>query len=737
MIVMLFLCLIAFESMAQDWQQKFEQLGTALPTGNSYRTASGAPGNNYWQQKADYIIDVEIDDSNQKLTGHETITYFNQSPDILEYLWVQLDQNVRAAGSDAQTTRRRSIRRDSISAKSLQSLAGSADYEGGYKIAMVADASGKPLDHTINKTMMRIDLPNVMKPGDSFTFSIDWSYNVYDRMFIDGRGGYEYFPDDDNYAYTIAQWYPRMAVYSDFEGWQNKQFVGRGEFATVFGDYEVNITVPDDHIVGSTGWLQNPQEVLTKKQASRFEDAQSTYDEPVIIVTQKEAEASEKSKSTSTETWTFKADNVRDFAFTTSRKYIWDAMAVKVGDKSPLAMSFYAKEGNPLWGKESTIAVKNTLEVYSDFTIDYPYPVAISVHAANQGMEYPMICFNYGRPSADGTYSQRTLEGMVGVIVHEVGHNYFPMIINSDERQWTWMDEGLNTFLEHMTVQERYDGFDVTWGTPKGVTRYMKGDKNFIRPIMTNSEQVLQFGYNAYGKPSAAMVLLRETVMGPELFDKAFKTYAQRWAFKHPTPADFFRTMEDASAVDLDWFWRGWFFGNDHVDVTVDNVKWYKVRETEQSLEGQTQTGKINNTSSADADGNATDFSDGYELITVTDTDPRFYGEFQNSVDDDAIRAKLAGQNAYEITLTNSGGLVTPVIIEWTYADGEKETEKIPAEIWRYNESQVTKVFFKEKEVVNITIDPKEETADTNLEDNHFPKREGANKFYKLREGEN
>jgi hypothetical protein len=557
------LSLIALNVSAQEWGQKFEQLGTMLPTGNSYRTASGAPGVNYWQQRADYKIDVEIDDKTQLLTGSETITYTNQSPDVLTYLWVQLDQNVRAQGSDAMLARSSRIRGDSIAAKSIERTAGAIDYDGGYKIAKVVDAEGKALTHMINKTMMRIDLPVPMKTGDKFTFSIDWSYNVYDRMHVGGRGGYEYFPEDDNYAYTIAQWYPRMAVYSDFDGWQNKQFMGRGEFALAFGDFEVNITVPSDHIVGATGFLQNPKDVLTSKELSRFNQAQSTYDEPVIIVTQDEVEKKEKGKSSKKSTWTFKAEDVRDFAFCSSRKYIWDAMAVKVGDKSPLAMSFYPKEGNPLWEKESTIAVKNTLEVYSNYTIDYPYPVAISVHAANQGMEYPMICYNYGRPNEDGTYSQRTLEGMVGVIVHEVGHNFFPMIINSDERQWTWMDEGLNSFMEHQTLVERYPDFNLTWGTPKGMTRYMKGDKNWIRPIMTNSENIIQFGNNAYGKPSAALVLLRETVMGPELFDKAFKTYAERWAFKHPTPADFFRTMEDASAVDLDWFWRGWFYSVD------------------------------------------------------------------------------------------------------------------------------------------------------------------------------
>jgi len=723
---------MTFSSIFAQEGKKFEQLGTMVPTPNSYRSASGAPGPKYWQQKANYVIDVEINDKTQVLTASEKITYFNQSPDHLGYLWVQLEQNMRMEGSLSQTTTTRSIRRDSIASKTMIAMAGASDYEGGFKIAKVVDAKGNALSHTINGTMMRIDLPAPLKPGENVTFGIDWSYNIYDRNEIGGRGGYEYFPDDDNYAYTEAQWFPRMAVYSDFEGWQNKQFMGRGEFALTFGDYEVNITVPSDHIIGATGSLQNPKDVLTSKQFQRYETAQKTYDKPVFIVTQEEAEKKEKSKSKKKSTWKFKAENVRDFAFASSRKYIWDAMAVKVGDSSPLAMSFYPKEGNPLWEKTSTMAIKNTLEVYSRYTIDYPYPVAQSVHAANQGMEYPMICFNYGRPKEDGTWSEGVEKGNISVIVHEVGHNFFPMIINSDERQWTWMDEGLNTFLEHQTMVERYSQFDNSWGTPKAMTRYMKGDKSNISPIMTNSEQVKQFGSNAYGKPSAAMVLLRETIMGPELFDKAFKTYAERWAFKHPEPADFFRTMEDASAVDLDWFWRGWFYGTDHVDITLDNVKWFKVRDAENSLEGKGKTGKIKNPANVDGDGNYADFSNGYEVITITDTDPRFYGEFRSTVADKAIQAKLAGKNLYELSFTNTGGLVSPIIIEWTFADGTSEREMLPAEIWRKDENKVTKLFKKDKEVTNIVIDPDQETGDVNLKDNAFPKTEQLSRFEKF-----
>ena len=728
----LFTLLLSTAVFAQnDWEQKFEQLGQQLPTPNSYRTGSGAPGVNYWQQRADYKINVAIDDKTQVLTGSETITYYNNSPDELKYLWVQLDQNVRAKDNLNDQTKTGAIR-DSIPAKHFQSQMAAADYEGGYKIKSVKEVSGKALSHTINRTMMRIDLPQPMKPGSTFTFSIDWSYNIYDRMLIGGRGGYEYFPQDGNYAYTCAQWFPRMAVYDDYEGWQNKQFIGRGEFALTFGNYEVNITVPEDHIVAATGELQNAKQVLSKTQFDRLEQAKKTFDKPVFIVTEEEAIANEKSKATKTKTWQFKADNVRDFAFASSRKYIWDAQAVKLPTNTPLAMSFYPKEGNPLWADESTKAVKNTLEVYSERTFDYPYPVAISVNAANQGMEYPMICFNFGRPR-NGEISDRLRDGTISVIVHEVGHNYFPMIVNSDERQWTWMDEGLNTFLEKETKRVRYPELDLVWGTPKGVVNYMKGDKNNIRPIMTNSEQVKQFGYNAYGKPSAALTVLRETVMGPELFDAAFKEYANRWKFKHPKPADFFRTMEDASAVDLDWFWRGWFYSVDHVDVAIEEVKWFKVRSETTDIENKGKKTKKGDLTAKSADGNGSDFSNGPEEFSLIETDPRYYGEFMNRVDDKAIMQKMSDKNFYQLKLSNQGGLVTPLIIEFTFNDGTKTTEHIPAEIWRMDEKEVTKVFAFDKEVTNIVFDPKEETADTEADNNVFPKRNVPSEFDKFK----
>jgi hypothetical protein len=720
-----------------QWKGKFEQLDQMLPTPNEYRTGSGSPGPKYWQQQADYDIAVELNDDNQSITGSETITYTNNSPDVLKYFWLQLDQNLFAKDSNTPKTSTNSVK-DSSAAKQIAGQLGLYDYNGGHKIKSIKDVSGKDLPYTINKTMMRIDLPQPLKAGGKYSFKVEWSYNVLDRNVAGGRSGYEFFPEDNNYEYTIAQFFPRMCVYDDVVGWQNKQFLGRGEFTLPFGNYKVSITVPADHIIGATGTVKNPQQVLTSEQLARYEKAKTTYDKPVIIVTQAEAIEREKTKSKEKKTWQFEATNVLDFAFASSRKFIWDAMAVKIANSSPLAMSFYPKEGNPLWEKESTLAVKNTIEVYSKYTVDYPYPQATSVHSASIGMEYPMICFNFGRPKKDGTYDNQLLQRMLGVVIHEVGHNFFPMIINNDERQTTWMDEGINSFVQLRTELERYQSLDFNRGKPAGLVNYMKGDKSIMRPLMTNSEQIIQFGPEQYQKAATALYILRETIMGHELFDKSFKEYAQRWAFKHPKPADFFRTMEDASAVDLDWFWRGWFYSTDNVDMSLDQVKWYKLRTAQTNLEGKEKTVAKGDLASAKDDKKIPeDFSSGPNYISVIPTDARFNGEFQNAIDDKAVINKLENKNLYEITLSNKGGLVMPVIIEWTYKDGTKETDYIPAEIWRVNENKVTKVFSKEKEVASVTVDPQKETSDISIDDNVFPRVVQPSKFDELKKKTN
>ena len=725
------------------WEKKFEQLGTALPTPNNYRTASGAPGKDYWQQKADYHIKISLNDENQSITGSEQITYYNNSPDNLSYLWLQLDQNVRS--KDSETPLVTPTKMDyAINSKKLQSLTNNYSnitgdsFEGGFKISSVTDNSNNPLKYSIIKTMMRIDLKSELKSGTSFIFNIDWSYNINDRMGVGGRSGYEYFPVDKNYSYTIAQFYPRMVVYDDKEGWQNKQFLGRGEFTLTFGDFELEITVPSDFIVGATGILENPETTLTKKELEKYNIAKKTYDKPVIITSQKDAIFKEKNpERKKTKTWIYKSKQVRDVAFAASRKYIWDAMTVDLGNYKPLAMSYYSKEGNPLWEKESTIAVANTLKTYSKHTINYPYPVAISVHAANIGMEYPMICFNFGRPNENGRYSEATKWRMISVIIHEVGHNFFPMIINSDERQWTWMDEGLNTFVQSLTQREYYSDGPLRRGTAQSIVNYMKGDKEGIRPIMTNSEQILQFGPNAYAKPAAALSILRETIMGPEIFDYAFKEYAKRWAFKHPDPADFFRTMEDASSIDLDWFWKGWFYTTDHVDIAVEKVRWFKMRKPQESFDNKKEFNEgevlIREDRRPAVDRVPYTFTKNPLYFNFKETDARLYGEFRNTINDQLVKEKNRDKNFYEVTFKNAGGLVTPLIIEWTFEDKSKEIDRIPAEIWKLNENEVSKVFVKEKKVVNIKLDPYLETADTDMSDNNFPRLEIRTNFDKFK----
>ena len=742
-------CAVSFSLAQQTLQDvptqvnesKFKQLGQALPTPNVYRTASGAPGHEYWQQQVDYNIQVTLDDENQRIDGEERILYKNNSPDELRYLWLQLDQNVRALDSDSYKIRESRINERS-SFGSIQDLEPS--FDGGFKIQYVGDEAGRPLKYTINKTMMRIDLPAPLKPGGSFVFDVAWWYNINDRMQDGGRSGYEYFEEEDNYLYTIAQFYPRMVVYMDNEGWQNKQFLGSGEFTLNFGDYHVEITVPADHVVASTGVLKNEKSVLTPTQRKRLQQARKTYDQPVMIVNEDEARTAEQGKKSGTKTWIFDAENVRDFGWASSRKFIWDAMAVKVGNKSPLAMSFFPKEGNPLWEQYSTKAVAQTLKTYSKFTIDYPYPVAISVHTKWIGMEYPMICFNGGRPEPDGTYTERTKIGMISVIIHEVGHNFFPMIINSDERQWTWMDEGLNTFVQYLTEKEFDRDYPTRRGAARDIRNYMGGDKSRISPIMTNSESIYQFGNNAYGKPATALNILRETIMGRDLFDYAFKEYSRRWAFKHPSPADFFRTMEDASGVDLDWFWRGWFYSTDHVDIALDEVKWYQIDTQNPEVEAAFDRGAAARepadialirdeefipTSYIEADPTLNDFYTTTDPFMVLELDKVEYEERVAQLSEDEKALLASSKNYYEITFRNEGGLVMPLILQFEYEDGTKEIRRIPAEIWKMSEPTVTKVFMTEQPAAQITLDPMLETADVDMEDNYWPPRPQPTRF--------
>ena len=703
---------------------KFRQMYDLLATPNMYRTASGAPGPEYYQQQADYKIDVELDDKNTRLYGSETITYHNNAKEPLEYLWLQLDQNQIAKTSKSPLIEEQkadqAIAVSGFTRKYLEQK-----FDGGFKIDWVKDASGKPLSYTVNETMMRINLEKPLLHGEKISFSVKWWYNINNYMIEGGRSGYEHFPDGNN-LYVIAQFYPRMAVYNDVEGWQNMQFWGSGEFALPFGNFEVNITVPADHILDATGTLLNRSEVFTAEQQKRYAEAEKSYDKPVIVVTQAEAMVTEKSFSDKKKTWKFKAENVRDFGISTSRKFIFDAMAVKLGGKNVMAISLYPKEGNPLWEQYSTRAVAHTLKSYSSHTFDYPYPKAISVNAQDQGMEYPMICWNFGRPDVNGKYTNKVKYGMLGVIIHEVGHNFFPMIVNSDERQWTWMDEGLNTFLEYLAEIEWEATFPVDRGPAKTIVAYMSGDQSNLEPIMTNSESIRQFGNNAYGKPAAALNILRETIMGRELFDYAFKTYANRWKFKHPTPEDFFRTMEDASAVDLDWFWRGWFYTTDFNDIGIKEVKRYFV--TDEAPEGvktaaATRRKRLNNV--------------GASVYMVAENSADFKASMGKPFDpkniktlDDYLQANFSAEERaklnspkyfYQVTFNKPGGLVMPIIVEITFEDGSKENHTFPAQIWQMNDAEVSRTFATQKLISKIVVDPKGETADVDVSNNTWP----------------
>lgn len=731
---------------------KFEQLGTILPTPNEYRTASGAPGPKYWQQRADYDIKATLDEKNLMLHGAETVTYFNNSPDVLTYIWLQLDENEHSSVKNAGYADGSSLSR-SFSPTAIDKLADEKKDNGyGVNILKATDALGKNLKYTVNKTMMRIELPTSLKPGQKFVFNIDWNYKISDRMTVGGRGGYEFFPEDGNHLFTMAQWFPRLAVYSDFQGWQHHQFTGRGEFALAFGNYNVAITVPGDHVVMATGSCQNYPAVLSAAQLARWNKALTSYKEPIEVVTLDEAKAAEKNKVATTKTWIFKAENVRDFAFGSSRKFVWDAMATDVEGKKVMSMSAYGKEAYGLYRKFSTKAVAHTIKTYSKFSIPYPYPVAQSIEAAN-GMEYPMICFNYGRTEKDGSYTEATKNGMLGVVIHEVGHNFFPMIVNSDERQWSWMDEGLNSFVQYLT-EELYDNKFPTRGGPAWtITDYMKLPKEQLEPIMTNSENIIQFGPNAYTKPATGLNILRETIMGRELFDYSFKEYSRRWAFKHPTPADLFRTMEDASAEDLDWFWRGWFYGIDPVDIAIDTVKHAVFDPSATPPAARTMQGrsldkplvhsfedisKIRNRNDksivflTDADTTLRDFYWKYDrgivpYDSVTKQPAISFGAPEALTD--AEKAKYANVHLYEISFLNKGGLVMPIIVEFTFEDGTKEVTKYAAQIWRKNENKLTKVFLTNKKAVSIKLDPMRETADIDESNNSWPNVSEPSKF--------
>ena len=722
-----------FPNRKYGQEDKFRQLEEILPTPNSYRSASGEPGPDYWQQRVDYTIDVRLDESDHSIHGSETIRYRNQSPHTLRYLWVQLDPNIFAQDSDANRTRSGRIGfGNRASMGELDSiLERTQRFDGRCMIESVTDALGKGLDIFTVDTMMRIDLPEPLLSGQEFSLKIQWSYLINNSKLIGGRTGYEPFEKDGNAIYEIAQWFPRLAAFTDVTGWQHKQYLGQGEFTLEFGDYLVRITAPADHIVAATGELQNPNEVLSDVQRERLEQAR-TADRPVLIVTPEEAKENEKEKTDQLKTWIFRAEAVRDFAFATSRKFIWDAQGHRVNDNSVMAMSYYPNEGNPLWSKYSTHAIIHTLNVYSRYTFDYPYPVAISVNGPVGGMEYPMICFNGPRPKEDGTYSASTKYDLITVIIHEVGHNYFPMIVNSDERQWSWMDEGLNTFLQYLAEQEWEQDYPSQRGEPELIVPYMQSTNQV--PIMTNSDSIMQFGPNAYSKPATALNILRETILGRELFDFAFKEYARRWKFKRPMPADFFRTMEDATARDLDWFWRGWFYTTDHVDIALEKIDVYMVdRRTpdeiaaDEKAKREAQLPTLSKSRNKDLPKRADqfpelkDFYNEYDPRAVTDQQRAAYQKALEQLNEHEKELLANTDRFYRLQFKNVGGLVMPVIVLLTLEDGSTKEVRLPAEVWRVDANLCDTLVVTEQPIVKFELDPYRETADINRDNNHFP----------------
>ena len=728
------------EQTKGNFVDKFRQLeGEDWPTPTDYRNAAGAPGFRYWQQKVDYRITARLDEATRSISASETITYHNNSPDSLRYLWLLLDQNYKR---DHIAERAETVSPGGqIGMTDVRKAMRMKEWEGGFNGLKVTDASGRALKFTVVDTLLRIDLAAPLVSGAAITVKIDFTLPMPETRVVGGRSGYECFtkPDDDgNCLFLAAQWFPRAAVYSDYEGWHNKAFVGGGEFTLEFGDYDVSLTVPTDHVIAATGELANP-EILSAAQRARLAQAR-TAKEPVYIVTPAEALAAEKGKSTTTRTWRFTARNVRDFAWASSRKFVWDAMGVKQKDAAnPLvmAMSFYPKEARPLWDAYSTKSIAHTIEVYGDFAFPYPYPVAQSVNGPVGGMEYPMITFNGPRPVKDKktgqlTYTERAKYGLIGVVIHEVGHIWFPMSVNSDERQWTWMDEGINTFIQ-FEAERRWDpNFPARRGEPRDIVEYMVSRDQV--PLMTHSDSLLQFGNNGYAKPATAMVVLRETILGRELFDFAFREYARRWRFKRPTPYDFFRTMEEASGVDLDWFWRGWFYSTDHVDIALDKVvearldtrnpevekAWArdkaKAEPTPLTVTRNTQVPVVQR------DPATRDFYDETDRFTVTAKDRKAYADLQKKLEPEQAAALAFKDHFYHFSFRNIGGLVMPVILKLDYADGSTETIRIPAEVWRYNARTVTWQHVTAKTLKSAEIDPLWETADADRSNNGYPR---------------
>lgn len=643
----------AAQSSATDAFASLE--GAPWPTPNAYRSASGVPGHAYWQQRVNYRIAARLDEDSREVRGRADITYTNNSPDTLSYLWLLLDQNIYRGNSLSEmsvTTDGKPVtEKDSARARRYR------EWQGGFHDLRVTNNQGRPLTFFIYDTLMRVDLAQPIGPGKQVRLAVEWRLPLVETRLADARDGYECVaPAEGGCIFQVAAWYPRLAAYSDYEGWHTQPFLGAGEFALEFGDYDVSLTVPDDHVVAATGELVNQADVLDPTRRARLQAARDA-DDPIHIITPEEARVAQRGRPGGDRTWHFRAGNVRDFAFASSRRFAWDALGVAQDDAERplvLAMSYYPPEANPLWQEHSTRSIAHAIRVYGQSLFPYPYPVAMAVNGPVDGMEYPMIIFNAAR-AASARPTQREIDYLVEINIHEIGHMWFPMIINSDEREWSWMDEGLNSFVQYHAEQRWRADYPSRFG---GDHRRMAGILRApeLQSLMTQPDRQTRHFSTTYSRPATALNLLRGLVLGPERFDGALAEYARRWRYKRPTPPDFFRTMEEASGVELDWFWRAWFYGSGHVDVALETL---------------------------------------HRLQAPQDA-PAFY----------------------QFTFRNVGGMVTPVVLRLDFEDGGHEKVRIPVEVWRLNPKRADWRFASERRIIAARIDPDREMADADTSNN-------------------
>lgn len=552
---------VAFESSAQEVVETNQNDFTEYKQipGTVYRTAAGNPGPEYWQNEADYEIAVTLDDKNQTISGNVTLTYTNNSAQELDFIWMQLEQNRFTENSRGTLT------------TPIRGNRYSGDVDGGYKISNVVaktkGSKGNPTKFFITDTRMQVffDKP-IPAEGGKATVSMDFQYKIpehgMDRM---GR-----LKVEDGTIYAIAQWYPRVAVFDDVEGWNTLPYLGAGEFYLEYGDYDYKVTVPYNFIVVGSGELQNPREVLSTTMRERMERAKKSDSTVYIVKPEEVNDMSIRAKQEGTLTWHFKMENTRDVAFGASSAFIWDAARINLpGDDTALAQSAYPTEtkGQEAWGR-STQYVKASIEHYSNKWFEFPYKNAVNVAASVGGMEYPGIVFCSWKSAG---------EDLWGVTDHEFGHTWFPMIVGSNERRFAWMDEGFNTFINHYSTLAFNEGeYPSTLNETRRMNSWFQNPNRESIATFPDISQSRNLGMVAYYKPAVGLLLLREYILGPERFDRAFQAYIDTWAFKHPMPNDFFNLMENQTGEDLSWFWKGWFYGTGNIDLALDGVQEYQ-----------------------------------------------------------------------------------------------------------------------------------------------------------------